>query len=181
MKYSVYIQDPEHKIVFNDIGDYVAIVNGEFSEEYYKRRIITRLLKYWEKDICATWHNVSFVKHFENMGLVPEGKYTCWEGIHFFLRRNIYIQFFENLTEHILDELYQDLQDKDNILVLREDDEEFEEFKESYGSITGGCQNPGMCHHCEELTHVDNDDYENEDAYSSDEDADTHTACNCKK
>lgn len=181
MKYAVYIHDPEHKIVFNDTGDYVAIASGEFSDEYYKRRIITRLLHYWEKDICSTWHNVSFVKHFERMGLIPEGKYTCWEGIHFFLRRDIYIDFFENLTEHILDELYQDLQDNDNILVLREDDEGYQEFKESYGYVSGGCDKPGKCDGCEELTHLGDDEYENEGAYESDEDAEMHTNCGCEK
>jgi hypothetical protein len=181
MKYSVYIYDPEHKIVFNDTGNYVAIASGEFSDEYYKRRIITRLLHYWEKDICSTWHNVSFVKHFERMGLIPEGKYTCWEGIHFFLRRDIYIDFFENLTEHILDELYQDLQDNDNILVLREDDEGYQEFKESYGYVSGGCDKPGKCDGCEELTHLGDDEYENEGAYESDEDAEMHTNCGCEK
>jgi hypothetical protein len=181
MQYRVYIHDPHRKIVFNDTGDYVPITGGNFTDEYYKRRIITKILHYWEKDICATWHNISFVKQFEKMGLVPEGKYQCWEGIHFFLRRSIYLDFFENLTENIIDELYTNLQEFDNIKILREDDDSFNEFIRIYGYVSGGCQKESLCHHCEELTHLGDDEYENEGAYKEDEDPDTLTKCNCKK
>jgi hypothetical protein len=181
MKYHVYIHDPEGKVLFGDGMKYIPVINGDFKEEYYKRKIIVNLLNYWEKDICSTWHNVSFLKHFEKMGLIPSGKYQCWEEIHFFLRRDIYLQFFEDLTENIIDELYQDLLDNDNIVIHQEDNENFEEFRRDYGFVSGGCDKPGMCHHCEELTHLGNDDYENENAYSSEEDPDIITKCNCKK
>jgi hypothetical protein len=181
MKYQVYIHDPEHKVVFNSAGEYVAIAGGEFSDEYYKRKIITQLLYYWEKDLTETWHNSSFVKEFEQMKLIPQNKYVCWNNIHYFLRKQLYLNFFENLTEHILDQLYQDLQDHDNILILREDDARFEMFQKNYGTIAGGCDSHGLCHDCEELTHfIDVDEYYNENMYDSHEDPYQSIECECK-
>lgn len=182
MKYQVYIYDPENIVVFNTAGDYIAIAGGEFSDEYYKRRIITQLLYYWEKDLTETWHNHCFVKQFEQMKLVPQGKYTCWNNIHYFLRREIYLKFFENITECIIDELYQDLQDHDEIVILREDNENFQHFQNTYGYITGGCSHSGMCHHCEELKHIIGvNEYCNDDNYSPYEDPDQYISCECKE
>lgn len=181
MKYQIYIHDSTHNIVFNSGIDYVPIAGGEFSDEYYKRKIITHLLYYWEKDLTETWHNHSFVKQFERMKLIPEGKYLCWNNIHYFLRKEIYLHFFELLTGDILDKLYQDLQDHDNIVILREDSENFHHFQHTYGMSIGGCNNHWLCHECETLTHdIGLNEYYNEDNYEPGEDPHQYILCECK-
>jgi hypothetical protein len=181
MKLHVYLYDPEGKCLFQDGCEFIPLAGGDFTEVYYKRRIITELLKYWEKDIADTWHNTSFVKFFEIMGLVPEGKYKCWLDIHFFFRRKLFLEFFEKLTPELTDSLYSALQTYDNIFVIKEDDPLFEQFKLKYGTCYGACDGY-VCKRCETLTHSNSNYYENDDAYKGQtlEDAERETQCTCK-
>ena len=187
MKYTVYLYNQVNKCVFAR-NLYTVVAGGNYSEHSYKRKIILELLQYWEKDIADTWKNVSFVKQFEKMGLIPIRKYKCWTGIHFFFRRTIFLQFFKIATQKDIDELYDNLNNFDFIYVVSEKDKNYTYMKNKYGTYhilskthyKIKCDRLELCFDCENLTHEDSNEYENIHNYNFSDIVIEKTECKCE-
>jgi hypothetical protein len=187
MKYTVYLYNQVNKCVFAQ-NLYTVVAGGNYSEHSYKRKIILELLQYWEKDIADTWKNISFVKQFEKMGLIPIRKYKCWTGIHFFFRRTIFLQFFKIATQKDINELYNNLNNFDFIYVVSEKDKNYTYMKNKYGTYNilskthykTKCDRLELCFDCENLTHEDSNEYENIHNYNFSDIVIEKTECKCE-